>query len=164
MRTPIQGWFGHADAFAFRSDYAPLAGVGRFAAGTPPILSCLALDGALDAFEGVDLSAAQAKARAMGGLWLERAAALGIETATPRDPTHRGAHVTLLHADGYAIVQALIARGVIGDFRAPDAMRFGFSPLYLRYADAWRAFDAFQDVVEQGAFRDPRFAARSKVT
>ena len=164
LRTSIQGWFGHQDAFAFHSDYAPVSGVGRFAAGTPPILSCLALEGALEAFDGVSLTAVEAKARALGQLWLERAVRLGLTAASPRDPLQRGGHVTILHPDGYAIIQALIAQGIIGDFRAPDAMRFGFSPLFLRYADVWRAFDAFAEVLESGSFRDPRFTARAKVT
>ncbi len=164
LRSPIQGWFGHTDPFAFQSCYEPMAGVGRFAAGTPPILSCLALDGALDAFEGVNLAQAQAKARALGVLWLERAKALGLASASPEHPSQRGGHVTILHADGYAIVQALIAQGVIGDFRAPDAMRFGFSPLYLTFEEVWRAFDALEEVVTSERFREPRFAARAKVT
>lgn len=164
LRSPIQGWFGHADPFAFDADYAPLAGVGRFAAGTPPILSCLALEGALQAFDGVSLQAVEAKARALGAMWLERAAALGLASATPSAASERGGHVALLHPEGYAIVQALIARGIIGDFRAPDAMRFGFSPLFLSYAEVWRAFDALQEVLQTGAYRDPAFSRRSKVT
>jgi len=164
LRTPIRGWFGHVDAFAFQEEYTPLSGVGRFAAGTPPILSCLALDGALDVFDGVDPGLLEAKARALGGLFVDRAARLRLAIGSPRDPMRRGGHVAILHQEGYAIVQALIARGIIGDFRAPDAMRFGFSPLFLRYEDVWCALDALQDVLDRESFRDPRFALRAKVT
>lgn len=164
LRSPIQGWFGHADAFAFESGYRAAEGVGRFAAGTPPILSCLSLEGALDAFDGVSLAAAEAKARALGTLWLHRAETLGLTIGSPRDPQRRGGHVTILHPDGYAVIQALIAEGVIGDFRAPDAMRFGFSPLYLSFEEVWRAFDLFEAVLRSERYRDPRFAARAKVT
>ncbi len=163
LASPLSGWFGHARPFDFDGAYEPAPGAARFAAGTPPILSLAALDGALDAFDGVDLAAVQAKARALGDLVLARAAALGLPSISP-EAGRRGGHVSLLHADGYAIVQALIARGVIGDFRAPDAMRFGFGPLYVGYADVWRAMDALQDVIETRAFDDPRFRARAAVT
>lgn len=164
LETPIRGWFGDARAFAFEPAYAPAPGIARFAAGTPGILSAAALDGALEAFEGLDPGLLQAKSRALGAVWLDRALSAGLKSGSPRDAAARGGHVTLLHDDGYAIVQALIARGVIGDFRAPNAMRFGFSPLYLGFAETWRAFDVLDDVLTTGVFRDPKYAARARVT
>ena len=125
MQSPISGWFGHADPFAFDAGYAPRAGVARFAAGTPGVLSLSALDAALDAFEGYALGDIAAKARALGDLVIARAEAMGLEAISPKDAGRRGGHVSVRHAQGYAVVQALIARGIIPDFRAPDAMRFG---------------------------------------
>jgi kynureninase len=164
LTSPISGWFGHAAPFAFDGDYRPTTGAARFAAGTPAILSCAALDGALDTFDGVAMAAVEAKARALGRLWQAKSEPMGFVRASPADDTLRGGHVTLLHEHGYAIVQALIARGVIGDFRAPDAMRFGFSPLYLSFEDVWRALDILRHVMEEGAWKDPAYVQRAKVT
>jgi kynureninase len=127
--SPIPGWMGHAAPFDFVSAYRPREGAARFAAGTPGILSLSALDSALQAFEGRALGQLWAKAQRLGDLVIARGAALGLQTISPNIGVSRGGHVSLLHAEGYAIVQALIARGVIADFRAPDAMRFGLAPL-----------------------------------
>lgn len=164
MQSPIAGWFGHADAFAFATDYAPKPGVARFAAGTPAVLSLSALDAALDAFDDVDMSEANAKARTLGDLIIARADAMGLETLSPRDGAQRGGHVSLRHQHGYPIVQALIARGIIPDFRAPDAMRFGVAPLYTRYVDVWDAMDQLADILKTRAWDHPEFHARAKVT
>ncbi|WP_425409608.1 kynureninase [Hyphococcus sp.] len=163
LRQPLSGWMGHARPFDFAADYAPGDGVQRFAAGTPPILSMSALDAALDVFKDVDMADMEKKAKILGDLFLMRAEKLGLETVSPGAGERRGGHVSLKFRDGYAVVQALIARGVIGDFRTPDLMRFGFSPLYLRYADVWSAADALEDVLETGAWRRPEFAERKAV-
>ena len=164
LHNPLPGWFGHADPFAFDPDYRPVDGVARFAAGTPGVLSLRALDGALDVFDRVSVEALSAKARALGDLCLSRARQLGLETISPGIGEARGGHVSLLHTDGYAIVQALIARNIIPDFRAPDAMRFGFSPLQVRFVNVWDAMEALQDILETEEWKQPRFSVRSKVT
>ena len=164
MASPLSGWFGHADPFAFDTAYAPREGVARFAAGTPGVLSLSALDAALDAFGGVDLAMIGAKTRALSDLIIARADAMRLKTITPRDAARRGGHVSLLHENGYAIVQALIARRIIPDFRAPDAMRFGAAPLYVRFVDVWDAMDQLADIVETRAWDRPEFHARTKVT
>lgn len=164
MTSPILGWFGHAQPFAFDARYQPADGVGRFAAGTPGILSLAALDAALTAFDGIAQADIADKARRLGNLVIDRADDLQLEILSPRDARLRGGHVSFRHDEGYAIVQALIARGVIADFRAPDAVRFGVSPLFLRYADVWDAMDHLSDVLRLRAFADPRFRKQAKVT
>jgi kynureninase len=164
IASPISGWFGHTDPFAFTPAYAPRAGVARFAAGTPGVLSLSALDAALDAFGGIELGMIGAKTRALGDLVIARADAMGLESISPRDGAKRGGHVSLRHENGYEIVQALIARGTIPDFRAPDAMRFGVAPLYVRFVDVWDAMDQLADILETRAWDRPEFHARTKVT
>lgn len=164
LRSPIQGWFGHAAPFAFDSGYQPTEGVGRFAAGTPGVLSLSALDAALSVFEGVDMRAVAAKARALGQLVIARTEAMGLEAISPADGAVRGGHVSVRHEEGYAVVQALIARGIIPDFRAPDAMRFGVSPLFLRFAGVWDAMDQLADVLATRSWDTPEFRQRAAVT
>jgi len=165
LDQPVSGWMGHARPFAFDDAYDGAAGIERFAAGTPPILAVASLDGALDVFDGLKMAALEAKARALGDLFLARTQALGLETVSPGiGGAPRGGHVSLKHPDGYAIVQALIARGVVGDFRSPDLMRFGFSPLILSFADVFDAAAALVETVTSGAYRDPAFQQRSAVT
>lgn len=160
---PLSGWMGHATPFAFKDGYKPAGGVSRFAAGTPSILSLTALHGALSAFDGVDMGVAEAKARALGDTFLEAVSLLGLAIISAPS-AQRGGHVSLVHEDGYAIVQALIAEGVIGDFRAPDIMRFGFAPLYLTHEQVFRAGERLVEIVRSGLYRDPRFAERRAVT
>lgn len=164
MQSPISGWFGHADPFAFDAGYAPREGVARFAAGTPGVLSLSALDAALDAFDGFALGDVAAKAKALGDIVIARGAAMGLQSISPKDASRRGGHVSLRHEHGYAVVQALIARGIIPDFRAPDAMRFGLAPLYIRFVDVWDAMDQLADILETRAWDRPDFHARAKVT
>lgn len=164
LESPISGWMGHARPFAFDAGYTPRLGVARFASGTPGILSLAALEGALNAFDGVDMRMAAAKAQRLGELVVARVQALGLEVISPLDASQRGGHVSVRHAEGYAVVQALIARGVIADFRAPDAMRFGVSPLFVRYVDVWDAMDALADVLASGAWDTPEFKKRAAVT
>ncbi|WP_067965825.1 kynureninase [Nocardiopsis trehalosi] len=163
-RQPITGWHGHADPFAFTADYRPAAGASRFLSGSQPLVAHAALGAALDVWEGVDLDLVRAKSLAMTGLFLELTAPAGLASATPRAPERRGSQVSLLHPDGYAMVRALGERGVVGDFRAPDVLRFGFTPLYLRYVDVFDAAAALVEVVRSGEWREPRFAARRTVT
>jgi kynureninase len=164
MQSPVSGWFGHAAPFAFDAGYRPLEGVGRFAAGTPGILSLSTLDTALSAFDGVAMSDVARKARALGDLVAARTAALGLESISPADSRNRGGHVSVRHADGYAVTQALIARGIIPDFRAPDAIRFGMAPLYLRFIDVWDAMDHLAEILATRAWDRPEFMRRAAVT
>lgn len=162
LAQPVSGWMGAAAPFEFASAYRPADGVSRFAAGTPPILSLVALDAALDIFDGADLRLLEQKSRALGDLFLERTKDPALPPLPA--PARRGGHVCLRSPHGHQIMQALIARGVIGDFRAPDLLRFGFSPLFLSFEDVWRAAEILEDVLTTEEWRKPEFARRSKVT
>ena len=145
-------------------DYAPAPGVWRFASGTPPILSMSALDAALDLYDGVEIAAVEAKAKALGDLFIARADMLDMDIVSPGASARRGGHVALKFEHSYEVMQALIARGVIGDFRAPNLMRFGFSPLFLSYADIWDAAEILKDILETEEWRREEFAVRKWVT
>lgn len=168
LRNPLSGWMGHARPFDFVDDYEPAAGIDRWLCGTPPILSLTALDAALDAFNGVDMAQARAKAGALGDLFIERVEARcgkhGLRLVGPRRAALRGGQVSFAHPDGWAVMQNLIARGVIGDFRRPNVIRFGFAPLYVRHADVWDAVEILGDILDSGSWRDDRFETVSAVT
>jgi kynureninase len=164
LSTPLPGWMGHAAPFAFDSGYAPRDGAARFASGTPPILSLAALDGALDVFEGLAMSDLQAKARALGALAISRCEKMGLKILSPKDDQLRGGHVSVRIAEGYPVVQALAARGILADFRAPDTVRFGFSPFFLSFTEIWDAMDALSDILSTRSWDQPEFHARAKVT
>jgi kynureninase len=165
---PLSGWWAHAQPFAMDSRYQPASGIRRMLCGTQPILSLRALGAALDIFDDVDLGALRAKSLALTALFMDLLEPLcrefGMRIITPRDPAARGSHVSVAYAHGYEVVQALIDRGIIGDFRAPDIMRFGFTPLYLRYRDVLDAAKALADILRRAAWQEPRFAVRSLVT
>ncbi|MEM9552616.1 MAG: kynureninase [Acidobacteriota bacterium] len=165
--TPLPGWLGHADPFAFEPAYRPAAGAARFVCGTPPVLSLAALDAALDVFDGVDLERLRALSLSLGDLFLELAAArlarYGVECACPLDGAVRGAQVVLRHPDADAAIQAAIARGLVGDHRAPDLLRFGLTPLYLRHVDVWDAVEGLDAVFSNGEHRQERFRRRGIV-
>ncbi|MGL4494509.1 MAG: kynureninase [Beijerinckiaceae bacterium] len=164
--SPLAGWLGHVAPFAFDLDYRPASGIDRFICGTPNLLSLVALDAALDVFDDVDMARLRAKSQALGRLFIAMVEqeCSGFTLATPRDDDQRGSQVSLRHAEGYAIMQALIARGVIGDFRSPDILRFGFTPLYLRYADLFDAVMHLKAVMAGEEWRRPEFRQRAKVT
>lgn len=167
VENPLPGWLGHEAPFDFVTTYQPAAGVRRFVTSSPSILGISALDTALDAWEGVTVQTVREKSMALGELFVEAVfERLGdeFELASPADPHDRGSQVSLRHEHGYPITQALIARGVIGDFRAPDLCRFGFTPLYLRYADVYDAVQVLVDVVTSGEYRAERYSAKRLVT
>lgn len=168
LRNPLSGWMGHVRPFDFADDYAPAAGIDRWLCGTPPILSLTALDAALDAFDGVDMAAARARAGALGDLFIERVearcAGKGLALASPREAAARGGQVSFRHPHGRAVMQNLIARGVIGDFRSPDVIRFGFAPLYVRRVDVWDAVEVLAEVLDSESWRDPRYQSVAAVT
>ena len=155
---PLQGWFGHADPFRFEHDFAKAPGIRAALCSTPPMLSLLALEAALEAFDGIEMRDLAAKGRSLCDLFIalvdEKLARFGVSLATPRDGSLRGSHVSLRHPDAFGIVRALIARGIVGDFRAPDAMRFGFAPLYIRFVDVFDAVAAMEEVLDREAWRD----------
>jgi kynureninase len=165
---PLSGWMGHARPFAFVPQYAPAEGIARYLCGTPPVLSMAALECSLDMLLGVDMSLVREKSLAMGDIFIElveaRCAEFGLELITPREHGERGSQASFRHPQGYAIMQALIARGVIGDFRAPDILRFGFTPLYVRYVDVWDAVDHLRDIMATGAWDRPEWRVQAKVT
>ncbi|HYM48991.1 MAG TPA: kynureninase [Candidatus Limnocylindrales bacterium] len=168
METPLQGWMGHAAPFAFEADYRPAPGIQRQLAGTPPILAMAALEVAVDLWLRVDRTEVRRKSMALGDLFVrlvdERCAGLGLELASPRERQQRGSQAAVRHPEGYRIMRALIDRGVIGDFRTPDLMRFGFAPLYTRYVDVWDAVDALREVVTSRAYERPEYGTRLTVT
>jgi kynureninase len=167
LRSPLQGWMGHADPFAFDDDYRPAPGIHSFLTGTPSILALAALNAGLDTFDGIAMRDVEAKSRSLSQLFIDEVEARcggEVTLASPRDPAHRASHVVFAHEQGYAVMQALIARGVIGDFRAPDLMRFGFTPLYNRFEDVARAAEILADVVARREWDQPRFLERKKVT
>lgn len=168
LQQPIAGWHGHRAPFAFEHDYQPHAGIDRMLVGTAPQLGLIALEEALTAFDGVDLQQLRHKGSVLGDLFIagvdQELAGLGFGLASPRDAAKRGSQVALTHEHGYAIVQALIARGVIGDFRAPDILRFGFAGLYVRHVDIWDAVAALKAVMQTGEWSSAEFMARKAVT
>jgi kynureninase len=168
IASPLSGWMGHAAPFDFGDDYRPADGVRRQLCGTPGILGLTALEAGVDTFAGVDIAELESKGLALGDAFIElveaRCAFADLVLASPREARRRGSHVSFRHPDGYAIMQALIDRGVIGDFRAPDTLRFGLTPLYLRFVDVWDAVETLRAILADGEYRDPRFARRSAVT
>jgi kynureninase len=165
---PLSGWMGHAQPFEFGWKYRPAEGIARYLCGTQPVLSMIALECAVDLVLTADLAEVREKSLRMADLFIrlveERCAGHNLELVTPREPEKRGSQVCLRHPEGYPIMQALIARGVIGDFRAPDILRFGFTPLYLRYVDMWDAVDILADILNTRAWDQPAFKQRAKVT
>ncbi|GAA0941310.1 kynureninase [Nonomuraea longicatena] len=159
----LSGWHGHAEPFAFEPGYRPANGIRRFAVSTPHVLSFAALEAALDIWERVDLDQVRAKSMALTSLFVDLVGDR-LELASPRDPQRRGSQVSFRHPHGYPVMRALIERGVHGDFRAPDILRFGFAPLYTRFADVREAAGRLADVLDRELWRDPRYAARLAVT
>ncbi|HJU98030.1 MAG TPA: kynureninase [Jiangellaceae bacterium] len=168
LDQPLAGWMGHAAPFALEHDYRPAPGIARLQTGTPSVISMAVLDAALDAFEGVTMDELRVKSLALTDLFIaladERLATHGVTVEVPRDHRHRGSQVCLRHPHAYGLVQALIARGVVGDFREPDLARFGFSPLYLRFVDVWDAAEHLAEVLESREWERPAYQARATVT
>ena len=163
---PLAGWNGHATPFAMAPDYVPAPGITRGRVGTPPLLGMLALEAALAAYDGVEVAAVRERSLSLTGFFLECLDALlpDLEVATPRDPARRGSQVSVRHPEAYAVVQALIARDVVGDFREADIVRLGFAPLYLTHGDVLRAAEHLEAVLEGREFERPEFRERATVT
>jgi kynureninase len=164
----LSGWMGHAAPFAFEPGYRPADGLERMLAGTPAVIGLTALEAGVDLMLEGDGAALRSKSLALGRLFVElmeqKCSRHGFRLASPTDESSRGSQICFAHEHGYPIMRALIARGVIGDFRAPDILRFGFAPLYVRHADIWHAVDHLSAVMDSGEWDRPEFHARASVT
>nr|WP_188189271.1 kynureninase [Nonomuraea sp. SYSU D8015] len=159
----LSGWYSHAEPFAFETDYRPAEGIRRFAVSTPHVLSFAALEAALDVWERVPMDQVRTKSMALTSLFVDLIGD-ALELASPADAAARGSQVSFRHPDGYPVMRALIDRGVHGDFRAPDILRFGFAPLYIRYADVYDAAATLLEVLDKEHWRDERYTTRLAVT
>ena len=163
----LTGWMGHAVPFDFSVNYQPDSSIRRFTCGTPPILSMAALAEGVKLMTQADMRSIREKSQRLGDLFLDLVEAWlpgQFEIACPRDHNRRGSQISLAHEQGYAIIQALIAAGVIGDFRAPNILRFGFTPLYLRYIDIWDAVERLRNIMQTRAWDKPEFKTQAQVT
>lgn len=165
---PLSGWFGHAEPFAFEQSFRPAAGIARGAVGTPPMLSLAALEVGVDVMLDAPIDEVRRKSLALTSLFVrlleQEVAGHGFDVVSPREDDLRGSQVCVRHEGAWPIMQALIGRGVIGDFRAPDILRFGFAPLYVGYADMWNAVAVLKLVMNSGCWRDDVYQVRSVVT
>jgi kynureninase len=165
---PLTGWWSHAEPFAFERDYRPASGLAQMLSGTQPILSMAALECGLNIMLRTDPQIIRQKSMALGALFLSlmetECADHGFTLASPKEAEARASQIAFAHPQGYAIMQALIDQGVIGDFRAPDILRFGFTPLYTRYVDIWDAVQIIKAVMDKSLWKNPRFAIKSEVT
>jgi len=168
LSQPLSGWWGHRAPFAMDPRYTPDDGIGRFLCGTQPIVSMALVESGLDVFLETDMQAVRRKSLALTDQFIalveSRCAGQALSLVTPRAHAQRGSHVSFEHPHGYEVMQALIARGVIGDYREPSVLRFGFTPLYTRFVDVWDAVETLRDILERQTWRAPEFAARHTVT
>ena len=168
VRQPLSGWFGHTRQFAMESAYAPSAGIARYLCGTQPITSLAMVECGLEIFAQTDMASLRSKSLALTDLFIalveERCAAHGLELITPREHAKRGSHVSFEHSEGYAVIQALIARGVIGDYREPRIMRFGFTPLYTSFTEVFDAVEILGEILDKRTWDQPQFKVRNSVT
>lgn len=165
---PLSGWWGHRAPFAMTPEYVPAAGIRKFLVGTQPIISMATMEIGIDIALRADSRMLRAKSLALTDLFIrlvdERLARHPLELVTPREQARRGSQVSLRHPDGFAIVQALISRGVIGDYREPGTLRFGFAALYNTFTEVWDAVDTLREVLDDELWRDPQFQVRGQVT
>ncbi|WP_022705986.1 kynureninase [Paracoccus zeaxanthinifaciens] len=162
----LQGWMGHERPFAFDASYAPAPGIERMRVGTPPVIALAVLDAALDVWDGVSMADLRARSILLTEAFIAgvEAECPGLVLHSPRDPSLRGSQVGFRHPQAYAVMQALIAEGVIGDFRAPDVLRFGFAPLYNDMDDVARAVAVLARILRDGSWDRPDFHHRAAVT
>ena len=166
LQQPLTGWMGHARPFSFDDDYAPAPGVDRLLAGTPPILGLSALEVGVDMIAEIGVALLVTKSRQLSEFFREAVSERlpDLELVSPIDPTQRGSQISFRHAEAYAICQALIARGIIGDFRDPDILRFGFAPAYVSFEDVARAAEALGEIIETDEWDRSEFKERAAVT
>jgi len=165
---PLSGWWGHQRPFDMAVAYEPAGGIRRYLCGTQPIVSLSLVECGLDISLAADMREVRRKSLALGDLFVQlvesRCAGHPLTLVTPRQHERRGSHISLRHPHGYAVMQALIARGVIGDYREPEVLRFGLTPLYLGYADIWDAVEILKQVLDSEAWKQPEFSRRGAVT
>ena len=165
---PVAGWMGHARPFDFDGEYVPAPGIVRYLSGTPPVIGLAALEASVEVILEAPMQQVRAKSMALGDLFIalmdERCAAFGFALLSPRDASARGSHVSYRHPESYPLMQALIARGVIGDCRPPDLVRFGFAPLYNRYVDVWDAVERIRETCEERLWERQEYRGRKTVT
>jgi kynureninase len=168
LHSPLAGWMGHARPFEFADGYEPGPGIGRFACGTPPIIGLAALEQGVEMMLEADFNDIVAKSEALSASFIsaveDRCAGSGLTLASPRDPARRGSHVSFAHPNAYEVCRALIDRGVVGDFRAPEILRFGLTPLYTSFADVWHAAECLAEVLASRAWDSPGYRLRTQVT
>ncbi|MFT2090512.1 kynureninase [Paraglaciecola sp. 2405UD69-4] len=168
VKQPLSGWMGHAKPFDFDPTYQSASSINQFQCGTPSVLAMSALDAALDVWQGVDMQEVRRKSMALARLCLklieQKEHLNGLQLCSPELDKHRGSQLAFRHEYGFAICQALIENGVIADFRAPNILRFGFTPLYTSYEDVWKAIEILSDIIESKAYMEPRFSVSLKVT
>ncbi len=166
VRPALSGWLGHESPFAFELDYRPGSGIERMRVGTPPVIQMTALETAMDVWDMADIHEVRAKSIELTELFIAEveAACPMLTLASPRDAEIRGSQISFSFEDGYAAMQAIIDRGVIGDFRAPDIMRFGFTPLYIDESDVLAAVAIISDVMNNRLWDHPEYKVRNKVT
>ena len=168
VNQPLSGWFGHTRQFAMETAYAPSSGIARYLCGTQPITSLAMVECGLDIFDQTDMASLRRKSLALTDLFIalveKRCATHGLTLVTPREHAQRGSHVSFEHPEGYAVVQALIARGVIGDYREPRIMRFGFTPLYTRFSEVFDAVEILGEILDQKTWAREEFQVRHSVT
>jgi kynureninase len=168
LSQPLTGWWSHASPFDFSAEYTPAPGIKRMLTGTQPVLSLRGIGCGLDTFEGVTMHAIRQKSTKLCALFIDlinqECSNLGISLYGPTDINHRGSHVSLAFENGYSVIQAMIEQGVIGDFRAPNLMRFGFAPLYISHQQVWHAVETLKNCVIKAPWNEPRYNRRSAVT
>ena len=168
VRQPLSGWFGHTRQFAMESNYAPSAGIARYLCGTQPITSLAMVECGLEIFAQTDMASLRSKSLALTDLFITlveaRCAAHELVLITPREHARRGSHVSFEHPEGYAVIQALIARGVIGDYREPRIMRFGFTPLYTSFTEVFDAVEILGEILDNRTWDQAQFKVRNSVT
>ena len=168
VRQPLSGWFGHTRQFAMEAQYAPSSGIARYLCGTQPITSLAMVECGLEIFAQTDMASLRSKSLALTDLFIAlveaRCAAHGLVLITPREHAQRGSHVSFEHPEGYAVIQALIARGVIGDYREPRIMRFGFTPLYTSFTEVFDAVEILGEILDNSTWDQPQFKVRNSVT
>ncbi|MDL9981315.1 kynureninase [Microbacterium candidum] len=166
--TPLSGWWGHKSPFAMSESYTAADGGRRFLVGTQPIISMATMEVGIDLHLSVDEQALRRKSLALTSLFIElvetRLAQHPLTLITPRDEQHRGSHVSFRHPEGFAVMKALIANGVIGDYREPEVLRFGITPMYVGFADVWDAVETLRRVLDDELWRDPEYQLRGAVT
>ncbi|HXH00297.1 MAG TPA: kynureninase [Sphingomicrobium sp.] len=168
LHSPLPGWMGHDEPFSFLADFSPARGMSQFLTGTPSILALAALESGIDTFSGVSMGAIEVKSRRLSQLFVElveeQCSGQDLRLVSPREPERRGSHVSFAHDEGFAIMQALIARQVVGDYRAPDVIRFGFAPLYNSFEDIVTAATILAEILQRREWDQPRFRERARVT